>query len=246
MGTSRHLKPDATHSVTTDAGAIDAHIFEPKSLGGGASDSIRGTIVTVHPWAALGGGEHNTVGIARRIANEGGWRVVTFALESKGALWGILSAHSHEVQQTVDVVNFVSEKYGPDNVVLLGSSAGAPIAGTAMARLRKNGGEVAAYVAVGYTFGNFATLGFGRHFSSVVGNSAGEGVSPPKLYIMGERDEFTSVDQLEKMAKKMKANGHHVDMKIVADVGHFELESSSYDSLQAKMILDWLEKVLVS
>ena len=38
---------------------------------------IRGTIVLVHPWPALGGGEHNTIGRRRQW-----WRAVTFALES--------------------------------------------------------------------------------------------------------------------------------------------------------------------
>jgi len=47
---------------------------------------------------------------------------------------------------------------------------------------------------------------------------------------MRERDEFTSVNQLERMAKRMRgeegANGGGVvDIEIVPGVGHFELES---------------------
>eukprot|EP00584_Thalassiosira_punctigera_P006426 CAMPEP_0172534886 /NCGR_PEP_ID=MMETSP1067-20121228/7100_1 /TAXON_ID=265564 ORGANISM="Thalassiosira punctigera, Strain Tpunct2005C2" /NCGR_SAMPLE_ID=MMETSP1067 /ASSEMBLY_ACC=CAM_ASM_000444 /LENGTH=257 /DNA_ID=CAMNT_0013319743 /DNA_START=81 /DNA_END=854 /DNA_ORIENTATION=+ len=257
MRTSKHLKPDSTHSITTtNAGAINAHIFEPK-LPGEGSASVRGTIVTVHPWAALGGGEHNTIGIARHITNSSsklghGWRVITFSLKSSGAVWGICSAHSYEVQQTVDVVNWVVEKYGTENIVLFGSSAGAPIAGTAMAQLlqqqekkqqpKSENSIISAYIAVGYTFGNFATLGFGRHFVSVVGSSGDQTTQPPKLFIMGERDEFTTFRQLEQMAQKMKANGE-VATEIVADVGHFELESSTYDPLVAKMVMNWLDKV---
>lgn len=269
MRTSKYLKPDSTHSIaSTHAGVLDAHVFEPKLLAAGTS--IRGTIVTVHPWSALGGGEHNTIGIARHITNTSpkseqkdicGWRVITFTLKSSGAVWGICSKHSYEVQQTVDVVNWVGEKYGTDNIVLFGSSAGAPIAGTAMAQLlEKNGNIPSAYIAVGYTFGKIASLGFGRHFTSVVGrsdswfgtvwgtsssSSADVIALPPKLFIMGERDEFTSVDQLKQMAQKMKANGN-VDVETIADVGHFELESSTHDPLVAKMVLDWLDKVLVS
>ena len=65
---------------------------------------------------------------------------------------------------------------------------------------------------------------------------------PPKLFIMGENDEFTAVDQLEAMVSEMKKVGENltVDSVIVPNVGHFELESPSYDGLVAKMILDWL------
>ena len=59
---------------------------------------------------------------------------------------------------------------------------------------------------------------------------------------MGERDEFTSVDQLENMVQKMS----NADTEIVSDVGHFELESPGYDAFIAKMVLSWLDKVLSS
>jgi hypothetical protein len=188
---------------------VDAHVFEPGG-GDGGSSRIRGTIVTVHPWSALGGGEHNTIGLARNIVNHNinksevrrkqigcgdtRWRVVTFTLKSHsfgGSIWGIFSNHTYEVQQIVDVVHWIRQKYGvEESIVLLGSSAGSPMAGTAVALLAdQRNFAVSAYIAVGYTFGNLAALGFGRHFSSVLSSSV---MSIPKLFIMGERDEFTS------------------------------------------------------
>lgn len=275
MRTSQYLKPDSTHSITSHAGQTDVNIFEPKFHSASKSDSttISGTIVTIHPWAPLGGGEHNTIGIARHISmhptlndKTAGWRVITFNLHSSGAVWGIASAHAYEVKQTVDVVNWVSQKYGNDQkIVLFGSSAGAPIAGTALDQVLKqqekehsdeeqNRNLVSAYIAVGYTFGHFASLGFGRHFSSVIGgtqswfgsanaSSSDAATLPPKLFIMGERDEFTSVHRLEHMASKMKENSKVVDVEIVSDVGHFELESSNYDPTVANIVMDWLDKV---
>ena len=250
----------STHSIqssSTDAGVIDVHVFGCSSTSTSPSPSIpiRGTIVTVHPWATLGGSENNTIGLARRITCsklKGGednhrWRVITFTLQSTpiwkgGALWGICSAHSYEVQQIVDVVNWVSKTYGIDQtIVLLGSSAGAPMAGSAMAEISKQPqSKVAAYIAVGYTFGRLASLGFYRHYAPVLSASL------PKLFIMGERDEFTSVEQLYDMVQKMKSNGDDnvVDVEIVADVGHFELESPSYDPLVCKLAIEWLDKVL--
>jgi len=63
-----------------------------------------------------------------------------------------------------------------------------------------------------------------------------------------ERNEFTSVNQLECMAKRMRgeegANGGGVvDIEIVPGVGHFELESPDYVELVAWMVLDWLDKI---
>ena len=256
----------SSHSIQcTTAGVVDAHVFEPGG-GDGGSSRIRGTIVTVHPWSALGGGEHNTIGLARNIVNHNinksevrrkqigcgdtRWRVVTFTLKSHsfgGSIWGIFSNHTYEVQQIVDVVHWIRQKYGvEESIVLLGSSAGSPMAGTAVALLAdQRNFAVSAYIAVGYTFGNLAALGFGRHFSSILSSSV---MSIPKLFIMGERDEFTSVAQLEEMTHKMRANNcevdGNVDIEIVPSVGHFELESPRYDSLVSKLVLDWLDKCL--
>ena len=264
---SRNSPRPTTHTIASaNAGNIEAHVFEPRC------DDVRGSIVTVHPWGALGGGEHNTVGLARRIAaarrregtdGAGGWRVVTFALRARHALWGIGTAHADEVRQTVDVARWAGARYG-GAVVLLGSSAGAPVAGTAMARLARDAAAaadgddqrrrrgIAAYVAVGYTFGHLARLGFGRHFAAVLGGGAAQASSPPseegaaappKLFVMGERDEFTSVEQLKRAARRMEAHGR-VDVEIVPGVGHFELESSRYDPLVADLVLHWLGQVL--
>ena len=88
-------------------------------------------------------------------------------------------------------------------------------------------------------FGKLASIGFYRHFHSIVTASS------PKLFISGDRDEFTSVNQLEDMVKKMRSNSH-VDTEIVANVGHFELESPGYDALVAQLVLEWLDKVVIA
>jgi hypothetical protein len=269
MGRSR---PNvSTHSVTSQSSTIEVHVFEPHQSAGTNKDScdITGTIVTVHPWATLGGGEHNTIGLARYITSQTEsnqkWRVISFTLQSTpiwrgGAVWGILSKHSYEVEQIVDVTKWAMNTYGP--VVLLGSSAGAPMAGSSMEQLLQDGSfkdKFIAYVALGFTFGKFASLGFGRHFSAVIstGNThhslCGTDqtsdtiiVPPPKLFIMGEKDEFTTVPQLEKAVAKMKAScgSSRIDTRVVANVGHFELESPGYDPYVSKLVLEWLEDVL--
>lgn len=252
------------HTITTSYGASDIRVFEPSSY-----DDILGTVVTVHPWSFLGGGEHNTIGLARNMSTRG-WRVITFKLKSTplylgGAIGGILFRHYHEVNHVAEVVEWAFEQYHTKNdtsdhrMVLLGSSAGAPFAGSAMAKIQQHQhAKIAAFIAVGYTFGHFASLGFGRHFSSVVGNSAlnfcGSSSSsaedneeiPPKYFIMGENDEFTSVEQLESMVARMKSVNPNckVEVDVVPSVGHFQLESPNYDPVVAEKVVQWLQDTI--
>jgi pimeloyl-ACP methyl ester carboxylesterase len=85
-----------------------------------------------------------------------------------------------------------------------------------------------------------------RHFAQVVANSSSS--TAPRLFVMRERDEFTSVHQLERMGKRMRgeegANGGGViNVEIVPGVGHFQLERPGYDELVARMVLNWLDKI---
>ena len=365
--TEKRRRPTiSTHPIpTTNAGTIELHVFEPPfpeiadtstttapnnndhsthttNNHHAGENHIQGTIITVHPWSTLGGGEHNTIGLARHISSSSKWRVITFTMKSLsswqgGAVWGICSKHTYEVQQIVDVVLWTIQQYSSGTtttnennndvakedylasegkitkqranetpIVLLGSSAGAPMAGSAMAQIlkhhprkeqqttgaRNTNAIISAFIAVGYTFGKFASLGFGRHFSSVVetrssnysyssmllssicgtssSTSAAAAVeeksySPHKLFIMGENDEFTTVDQLERMASKMRqhnvvhgtkcgnasskdsdsdvGSSARIDVEVVPNVGHFELESSSYDSIVSNLVMDWLAMI---
>ena len=65
---------------------------------------------------------------------------------------------------------------------------------------------------------------------------------------MREREEFTSVNQLERTAKRMRGEegtngGGVVDIEIMPGVCHFELESPGYVELVARTVLDWLDKI---
>lgn len=145
-------------------------------------------IVCVHPWSVLGGGEHNVQGIARMLAAKHGLVAVTFTLNSSGLCWGTLSSHTREVQHVTDVVQWVATTFGR-KVCLFGSSAGAPMAGSCL-----GSDHVVSLCVVGYTFGLLSSVAFGRHYKHVTGANSSE---KPKLFIMGEHDEFTSVHKLE-------------------------------------------------
>jgi len=85
-----------------------------------------------------------------------------------------------------------------------------------------------------------------RHFTHVVANSLPS--TAPRLFVMRERDEFTSMDQLECMVKRMRGDegvngGGVVNVEIGPGGGHFDLESPGYDKLVARTVLDWLDKI---
>jgi hypothetical protein len=85
-----------------------------------------------------------------------------------------------------------------------------------------------------------------RHFTHVVANSLPS--TALRLFVMRERDEFTSMDQLECMVKRMRGDegvngGGVVNVEIGPGGGHFDLESPGYDKLVARTVLDWLDKI---
>eukprot|EP00931_Biecheleriopsis_adriatica_P058934 TRINITY_DN35185_c0_g1_i2.p1 TRINITY_DN35185_c0_g1~~TRINITY_DN35185_c0_g1_i2.p1 ORF type:complete len:184 (+),score=47.16 TRINITY_DN35185_c0_g1_i2:52-603(+) len=169
------------HAVPVSQGELEVHCWQ------GSSSASQLTVVTVHPWASLGGSEHNCVGIAKALA-AAGVRALTFDLQSSSLLWGVVTGHGSEVDQVVAVCEWAAATFG-GQVLLLGSSAGAPMAGSALDACR----VVVGLATIGYTFGWMSSIAFGSHFSSVLQSQK------PKLFIMGEADEFTSVEQLQGM-----------------------------------------------
>ena len=143
--------------VATPSGPISVRCWDP------APDLVQDlVVVTVHPWAPLGGSENNTIGIAEALAAKG-LRTLTFNLRSSSMVWGVLSNHRAEVSQVEAICRWANKKWG-HSIVLFGSSAGAPIAGTVLPKVD----EITSYVGVGYTFGRLASVAFGRHFGAIL------------------------------------------------------------------------------
>lgn len=88
-----------------------------------------------------------------------------------------------------------------------------------------------AYIAIGYVFGWWASVLFGGHYKAVMEARL------PKLFIMGDKDGFTSVKQLE---ARVSACQGSTNVVIVPKVGHFELETDQYDEYITKIIIQWL------
>ncbi|CAA7407997.1 unnamed protein product [Spirodela intermedia] len=202
---------------TSDGVTIQARVFTPADL---RSERV---VVLVHPFTVLGGFQGLLRGIATGLA-EAGYRAVTFDMRGAGRSSGRASLTGFaEIEDVVAVCRWVSEALSPDGIVLVGSSAGATIAGSALDKID----EVRAYVSLGYPFGWMASILFGRHHKAVLQSEK------PKLFVMGTKDGFTSVKQLQ---SKLRSAAGRVETHLLEGVGHFQMEGPAYDTQMAGVI----------
>lgn len=203
--------------------------------------------VTVHPYGMMGGSKELMAGACARLAWRWNATGVFFDLRGVGESTGSCTiTQQSEVQDVRAVCRWVRamtrpggslaevrclrDASGAAQVVILGSSAGGPVAGSA---LDEDGIVAAAFT--GYVFGWWASWLFGGHYSAVVASSQ------PKLFIQGESDGFTSTSLLESRAAECRPNAEVI---IVKGVGHFELESPDYDEDVADMVADFVHRNL--
>lgn len=94
--------------------------------------------------------------------------------------------------------------------------------------------SIRGYVAIGYVFGRLASLLFGKHYRAVL-----EAENVPKLFVMGERDGFTTLSQLK---ARVSACAGTTDILVIPSVGHFELETARFDGDLTRAIICWIAK----
>jgi alpha/beta superfamily hydrolase len=186
--------------------------------------------VLVHPWGYLGGSLTNTYRYAERLSKKHGVECLIFNSRGVGRSTGLSTfGCSAEIDDVLAACDWVREKLHR-RIVIVGCSAGAAIAGSALDRMN----EVDGYVGIGYPFGWLSSIVLGRHFDAVL-------VSPkPKLFIMGGKDGFTSVNQLDSMIQKMKQARYN----IIPGVGHFAMESAEYSDITTDFIADFMHSLL--
>eukprot|EP00249_Psilotum_nudum_P036146 c6433_g1_i1 orf=418-1089(-) len=204
--------------------SLSVRLYEPCPV----SSSKDLTIVLVHQYSVLGGFQGLLKGMATGLARRG-YLSVTFDMRGAGrstgkASWTGLS----EVQDVVAVCRWAVERLPTNKILLVGSSAGAPIAGSAVDQVD----QVVGYVGLGYPFGWCASVLFGRHNKSIL-----ESVKP-KLFVMGTSDVFTSVKQLQ---NKLKNAAGRVETHLVPGAGHFQMEGPDYDEQMINFIVQFAE-----
>ncbi|XP_043691407.1 uncharacterized protein LOC122642066 [Telopea speciosissima] len=207
---------------TSDGVKLHTRIFKPIRE---SEDNL--VIVLVHPYSVLGGCQALLRGIGTGLA-ERCYRAVTFDMRGAGKSTGRASlTGSSEIRDVIAICNWVCENMSTDRILLVGSSAGAPISGSAVDQVQ----EVVGYVSLGYPFGMLSSILFGRHYKTILQSPK------PKLFVMGTSDGFTSVKQLE---NKLKSAAGRVETHLLEGVGHFQMEGPSYDSQMVDLILQFI------
>lgn len=107
---------------------------------------------------------------------------------------------------------------------------GAPVAGSAVDKID----QVVGYVSIGYPFGLMASILFGRHHEAILKSEK------PKLFIMGTKDGFTSVKQLQ---NKLKSAAGKVDIHLIEGVGHFQMEGPAFDTQMVGFISTFVQSL---
>lgn len=172
-------------------------------------------------------------GIARNLASQEGVfsAVVTFDMRGVGRSTGRASLTGFsEVSDVVSVCKWVSANLSANRILLVGSSAGAPIAGSAVDQVE----EVVGYVSLGYPFGLTASILFGRHHKAILQSPK------PKLFVMGTKDGFTSVKQLQ---SKLKSASGRIETHLIEGVSHFQMEGPAYDAQMADLITKFVSSL---
>lgn len=206
---------------------LSGHHFLPANAPQAADNLV---CVLVHPWGILGGSQANTVPIARALAEQHGLECLTFDLRGVGNSAGSATYTCvAEIQDAIGACAWVSTNL-KKSCVLVGSSAGAAIAGSALDKV----GTCVGYIGIGYTFGKVAGLVFGSHFQAIVNSPK------PKLFIMGDSDGFTSVKQLECKITSMV----NAQFSLIPGVGHFALESGNYTDNVAELIAKFVVNLM--
>jgi alpha/beta superfamily hydrolase len=220
MSTIREIKFQARDDPHVE---LVGHLWTPSEI-----NKPNIVCVMVHPWGILGGSESNTEPYARILSSSYGIQCFTFDLRGVGDSTGSSTFRCHkEVSDVLGACDWIRGNL-KKQILLLGSSAGASIAGSALPLVQ----EVTAFVGIGYTFGRISGIMFSGHYDAILNTEK------PKLFIMGTRDEFTSVSQLQQRVSTMK----NVEVQLVEDVGHFALENSKYAKITSEKIFNFIQK----
>ncbi|KAJ8770842.1 hypothetical protein K2173_021757 [Erythroxylum novogranatense] len=210
---------------TSDGVKLHTRLVKPK-------EEIKGNlvIVLVHPFSILGGCQALLKGIAYGLAGKG-YRAVTFDMRGAGKSTGRPSLTGFtEIKDVTAVCKWVCDDIHSDRILLVGSSAGAPIAGSSVDQIK----EVVGYVSIGYPFGMISSVLFGRHHKAILQSPK------PKLFVMGTRDGFTSVKQLQN--KLISAAGRN-ETHLIEGASHFQMEGPEFDAQMVDLIVAFIESL---
>jgi alpha/beta superfamily hydrolase len=187
-------------------------------------------IIFVHQWGLLGGSGALMEGLARNMASLN-YNSITFDLRGVGKSSGKSSwTNFTEVSDLKTVIDYVIKTYDK-KILLVGSSAGAPIIGYTL----DYSPQIIGGTFIGMVWGFWVSMVFSWSYENI------EKSIKPKLFIIGDKDEFTSIAQYNDRITKIK--GVLNDIKLIQGKNHFEIESPYYDKTISKWIVEFIEKL---
>jgi len=205
------MSPRELFISSKDGVELEAVVFQHK-----AHTHQHHTLLFVHQYSLLGGNMSLMMGMGRRL-HALGYNCVVFNCRGVGRSLGTATLTGRkEVQDVLSVVEWI-HRHLKQNIIVIGSSAGAPIAGSTV----RERPYIHGFIAIGYTFGRLCSILFGSHYKAILT------CDKPKLFIMGSKDGFTSERQLRNRISH--AHGSKNSIEIISNVGHFELEDRYFD-----------------
>lgn len=171
-------------------------------------------------------------GMARHTASLG-YEAVTFDLRGAGDSSGSCTFRNKSERNDVLAMIRHLEVSSSRPILLVGSSAGAALAGSVL----ETSSRVLGGVFVGYTWGWGASLLFGWAFSEVKQSTK------PKVFVVGTADEFTSMSQYSSMMKAV--GGEKNEMVVIQGKNHFQIEAPEYDQYVVEQAISLAERIAV-
>ncbi|KAM7279432.1 hypothetical protein ACFE04_006566 [Oxalis oulophora] len=232
MSLSNNTTYETCTVETSDGVKLHTRVFKPKQQQQQQQQQQDNNlvIVLVHPYSILGGFQGLLKGMAIGLAAKG-YKALTFDMRGVGKSTGRASLTGFaEVKDVIGVCKWVCDNLNTNRILLVGSSAGAPIAGSAVDQVE----QVVGYVSIGYPFGITASILFGRHHKAILQSPK------PKLFVMGTRDGFTSVKQLK---NKLSSAAGRVETNLIEGASHFQMEGPAFDAQMVNLIIEFADSL---
>lgn len=181
-------------------------------------------ILVCHPHPQYGGTmANNVVRAVYKQFHELGWPSLRFNFRGVGESSGYFDDGIGEQQDVIDAVAFFMHEgdHPPQKIIIIGYSFGACVAGAAVNQIK----QVFGYIGISYPFTFIPKFVVHLHNSK------------PKLFLMGDHDDFTSVEIFDKFYNNLPEPKNR---QIFPNIDHFWSEG---EDLLTDSIEKWIQKL---
>jgi len=220
---SENIGESVRISTADNSVTLEGRLFRPPS------NATNIGVVVTHPWKLLGGNLYNNVvlGVSSLLCNEFSITALAFNFRGVGESTGSGSWRgSYERDDAIAACRYLlNMENGPKNIYVIGYSYGAAIGSSVADELV----DIKGYVAISYPFGVIYFL-FLWHLVEKANSSK------PKLYIMGDVDNFTGINNFNNKFTNLPEPKEKI---IIAGADHFWF---NWEKQLAREIGKWLVK----